>query len=135
MRMVHEDLPGKAQSGNSHRVKVRRALVVDDDPIYQEVLMKMLSVFSCSASGANSGQEALDRLVDSKVDLIFMDLNMPGMDGVQTLARIRDQDQVTPVVFVTAYPDHPLLRQVDRRGPVTVLRKPLTLNDLATVLS
>ena len=67
-----------------------RVLVVEDNPINAKVTLRLLDQLSISADGAANGQEALDRLRDGEYDLIFMDVQMPVLDGFETTRRIRE---------------------------------------------
>ena len=110
------------------------ALVVDDNAAFREVLIRLLGQYNWAAEGAEDGYQALNRVREGGFDLIFLHLMMPGMNGAETMARIRELDQGTPVVFVTAYPDSELMARALELGPVTVLRKPFAQEDLAQVL-
>jgi signal transduction histidine kinase/ActR/RegA family two-component response regulator len=82
-----------------------RALVVEDNPVNMMVLSALLERFGLTVSGARNGQEALDFLHENKVDIVFMDCQMPVMDGFETTRRLRKSsctNQHVPVIAVTA---------------------------------
>ncbi len=110
------------------------ALVVDDDTTFREVFIRTLSRFNWEAEGVEGGPQALQVLKERTFDVIFLDLWMPEMNGVETLARIREFDLETPVVIVTAYPDENLISQAREISPITLLPKPFTQVELAQVL-
>jgi len=69
----------------------RRALVVDDDPLVLEVITSMLKELGCETLTARSGTDALGRLAnDDSIELLFADINMPGLSGPQLAMRARD---------------------------------------------
>ena len=79
----------------------KRILVVDDDKMNLRrtslILEKQYDVL-----WAESGQEALDKLKGEKVDLILMDIAMPGMNGIEAFERIKKSGMDIPVIFLTA---------------------------------
>lgn len=80
-----------------------RILTVDDNEMNQQVIKELLKDTMIQIDGAMSGQEALELCRNNKYDLIFMDYIMPGMDGVETLNRLREQTETdTPVIMLTA---------------------------------
>ena len=89
----------------------RRVLVVEDNPVNQEVIHQMLRRLGCTVHLAQSGLEGLRMLCEHHFDLVLMDIQMPGMDGVETLRWFRRgpggrfsfrSAADTPVVAVTA---------------------------------
>jgi len=75
-------------------------LVVDDEEMVRKLLKRILEEAGYAAITATNGKEALDKLSQSKVDLVLLDLKMPELDGFQTLALIRKQSNVL-VMMVT----------------------------------
>ena len=82
----------------------RRVLVVEDNPVNQLVARRFLEKLGCSVDLAANGLEALDRLDQSAYDLVFMDCQMPELDGYETTGRIRRRpaDTRLPIVAMTA---------------------------------
>jgi signal transduction histidine kinase len=81
-----------------------RILIVDDRPANLLALEAVLETLGYPMVRANSGQEAIDRVAEADFALILMDVQMPGMDGFQTVAMIKEQKQRThvPIIFVSA---------------------------------
>jgi len=84
-----------------------RILVVEDNMINQKVVQGMLKHFGYAADFAVHGEQALEALDQNDYDLIFMDVQMPVMDGYTATARIREREQVKglprmPIIAMTA---------------------------------
>lgn len=81
-----------------------RILVVDDEPHIRRVLSTVLGSHGYDVCIACDGSEGLDELVNQPVDLVILDLMMPGADGLEILSRIRSDPErsETPVIILTA---------------------------------
>ena len=116
-----------------------RVLVVDDNAAAREILSTMAKTFGLEVDAAHDGAEAL-RLVATAdkmalpYDLVLMDWKMPGMDGVETVRHLRNEQLIrTPtVIMVTAYGRDEALTSASERGVAlqTVLTKPVTSSTL-----
>lgn len=88
--------------------KFDRALVilhVDDDPMNLRVVEEILGAFGHTAVRATSGQDALDRLSEQAFDVVLMDIHMPAMTGIETVAHLRARpgpEAKAPVIALTA---------------------------------
>jgi CheY-like chemotaxis protein len=104
----------------------RRLLVVDDNAANRRMMQAMLEAVGFDVTLAESGKEALERLADAVPDGMLLDLTMPGMDGVETLARIRAQAETRtlPVVGITAAMA-PNRADLARAGFSSVLTRPV----------
>ncbi len=82
-------------------------LVVDDDPVNQELLCELLQAMEYRVDGALNGEAALRQARDRQPDLILLDIMMPGMNGFEVCRRLRAAPETAkiPVVFVTALSD------------------------------
>ena len=79
-----------------------RILVVDDDPDIRKVLSVLLGSEGFAVEEAENGRKAVERvLVGPSPDLMILDIMMPGMDGLEVCARVRETSSV-PILFLTA---------------------------------
>lgn len=81
-------------------MKVQKVLVVDDEAQMRRVLRTSLMIHGYDILEASSGEEALEKLNHERCDLLLLDLNLPGIDGIETCRAIRANSQV-PVIVVS----------------------------------
>ncbi|MFN0049047.1 MAG: PAS domain S-box protein [Cytophagales bacterium] len=82
-----------------------KVLLVDDNPINQKVATEILKKLGCTVELANNGMEAILKVIESSYDIIFMDIQMPEMDGVTATKKIRELRirNLAPIIAMTAY--------------------------------
>ena len=123
-----------AQSWGS--VRGTRVLVVDDDPDMRALLASRLQHAGCVASEATSGEEALAILASrgpgEDVDLLLIDLRMPGPSGIHVLRELRAARQLPPAILMTAFAE-PSVRTEALALGIHVLDKPFTFDALRRV--
>ena len=105
--------------------RAKRILIVDDEPNVRLMFRTTLAALGAEIMTADDGEAALDRLARTSFDLILLDLKMPHVDGMETLRRLRDRDDDTPVVIVTAHGDVPHAVEAMKLGAIDFLSKPL----------
>ncbi|SEH04857.1 response regulator [Candidatus Venteria ishoeyi] len=117
-----------------------RLLLVEDNLINQQVILKMLNNLSCTVDVANNGKHALEMLKKHHYALIFMDCHMPGMDGFETTAVIREQEdklseqQAMPIIALTANAMPGDRDRCLQAGMSDYLSKPVSSHDLYQML-
>jgi CheY-like chemotaxis protein len=85
----------------------KRVLVVDDEEGIRFLYKEELEDEGCDVVLASNGEEALEVLdTDANIDLVLLDIKMPGMDGVEVLRRIKEKNKDVPVILSTAYPHY-----------------------------
>jgi len=102
-------------------------LVVDDEEAIRELMVTALASKTRDVLTAGGGDEALEIVKRSDVDLVLLDLSMPGMNGVDTFREIHTLRPALPVMIVTAYPDSDLMSKALEIGPFTMISKPVDL--------
>ncbi len=107
-----------------------RILIVDDDPDQRDLLETFLRRQGFRTRGAESGAAALELLGREPCALLITDVRMPGMSGLETLRRVREQHPRLPVLLVTAFADVRSAVAAMRDGALNYLAKPIDLDEL-----
>ncbi|MFL5662205.1 MAG: response regulator [Ktedonobacteraceae bacterium] len=112
-------------------------LLVDDDLALLQALPRMLSLrmSGIEVQTAESAQVALTMIEQHEYDAIVSDIKMPGMDGLDLLAKVQEHHPETPVVLITGHGDHELAIQALRGGAYDYLLKPIDRDDFIAALS
>ena len=84
----------------------KKILVVDDEEGLRLLYKEELEDDGAVVELASSGPEALSKLEDDSIDLILLDIKMPGMDGVEVLRMVKERWKDIPVILCTAYPHY-----------------------------
>jgi excisionase family DNA binding protein len=109
-------------------------LVVDDDEALQTMFKLFLKKSGFSRIVVGSGKEAMAALQKQKFDLCFLDLQLPDITGDEIYLHAKGIDPDLPIIIITGYPDSQMLDNILRTGPVTVLKKPLQVEQLNQAL-
>jgi CheY-like chemotaxis protein len=107
-------------------------LVVDDDLVARRVIVGALQTVFSRPESAENGEAALALAVQKPFDVIFLDVQMPGMDGFEVCSKIRETapNRATPVVFVTAHDDFETRARMDRHGGNDLMGKPFLTSEI-----
>jgi CheY-like chemotaxis protein len=103
-----------------------QVLVIDDDAVVGRSFDRVLSGKGYDVSTALSGEDALQTIEDTQFDVVFTDIRMPGMDGLEVAERIKAKCPWTPVVVVTGYGTPENEARASVLGVSGFVRKPLT---------
>lgn len=123
---AHQSLPF------THRLQV---LVVDDDDLVRNSTQTILELLGHSVTDVASGEEALEQLASGLApEVVLLDMNMPGLGGAETLARIRLNDPDLPILLATGRVDQAALDLVGAYPNVTLLAKPFSIRALQAQL-
>jgi CheY-like chemotaxis protein len=114
-----------------------RVLVVDDDPVLCEFIQEVLISEKLQAEVATNGMRALARLRDERFDVIFLDMRMPSLDGIEVATCIRSAgpNQNTPLVMITGDQDHKLMQRAFQAGVNLFLCKPVDRSRIMRLLN
>ncbi len=105
---------------------LRKVLVVDDDPVVGKSFDRVLSGKGYAVITASNGQEALRKLDAEDYDVVFTDIKMPGMNGIEVAERVKEKRPWLPVVIVTGYGSAENETRAEAAGVSGFLRKPLS---------
>lgn len=115
----------------------KTALIVDDAPTFRQMVAMALADGQFKVIEACNGQEALDKLTGSRVDIIITDVNMPVMDGITFVkqARTRPQLKSTPILMLTTESQPEIKQQGKAAGATGWIVKPFKAAQLLQVVS
>jgi two-component system response regulator HydG len=109
-------------------------LIVDDNASLCRTLSLVLGRQGYAVNTAKDGLEALDRVKENPFDMIFMDIKMPLMDGVETYRRIKKIRPEAVVMMMTAYAVEDLVQQALEEGAYGIVYKPLDIGKVVAVI-
>lgn len=104
----------------------KRVLVVDDDQVVGQSFERVLNAKGYKVDTAMSGREAFEKYAGADFDMVFMDLKMPGPDGLEVAQRIKEMNPWLPIVVVTGYGSQEQEEKAKALGVAEFLHKPLT---------
>ena len=110
-------------------------LVVDDDRVTLKYMQGVLSSMPCKIYFAQSGREALARAEKVRIDLAFIDIVMPNMDGFETMMRWKKIQPETKIVIMSSYNDDATVKRAIEQGAHTYLFKPINRIDVFSIVS
>jgi signal transduction histidine kinase/DNA-binding response OmpR family regulator/HPt (histidine-containing phosphotransfer) domain-containing protein len=134
-------LPAKpaAAADQDHAVRRLQILLAEDNPVNQMTATTMLEKLGHAVVVANNGRQALEKLSEKQFDLVFMDVQMPEMDGPTATGAIRKSEQATgrhiPIVAMTAHAMKGDREKCLEAGMDDYVSKPIRRKDLADVLA
>jgi len=105
-------------------------LITDDSNGFRKTMAMILRRKGHRVSIADSGRQAIDRIKKQSFDMVFMDIKMPGMDGVEALKKIKEKRPGTVVIMMTAYAVDDLLLQSVAEGAEGLLHKPVNMEQV-----
>ena len=102
-----------------------RILIVDDELVVRDSLGKWFTSEGYTARPVGSGREALEVIAQSSFDIALLDIKMPGMDGIELQARLKEADPDLSVVIMTGYGSVDTAVQALKRGAYDYITKPV----------
>jgi DNA-binding NtrC family response regulator len=111
-----------------------KVLIVDDEKDFVEMLSLRLSEVGEKVTPAYSGQEGLETLEKTSIDVVILDIKMPGMDGIETLREIKKQYPLVEVILLTGHGSTETAVEGMKLGAFDYLMKPADFDDLSAKL-
>ena len=110
----------------------KTVLVVDDEEVIRDFFCRTLTGYKVLT--AASGEEALDIIRKDRPDLVLLDIKMPGMDGIETLKRLKEIDSSIVVVILSAFETLETIVAATRLGAHTSISKPFDLGEMKKII-
>lgn len=113
-----------------------KILIIDDDAAFSAGLAETVTDLGHEALTAATGEVGLNQIESDGITLVFLDLRMPDLDGLEVLKRIKEniEHRETPVIILTAFADSTNTIEAMRLGAFDHLTKPVARNDIKAVL-
>ncbi len=112
-----------------------KILVVDDEPEFCRLFANILTEMGYEVSTATGGRQGLAKIRDDPPDILFLDIKMPQMDGLECLRRIRKIKRKFVVVVMTGYGDIQSAREAMQLGAHEYISKPFDLDELKRLVN
>ena len=113
---------------------MKKILVIDDEQPICKMLKKFLSRKGYQAITALSGKEGIKKVKQERPQIVLLDIKMPGIDGIETLKRIREIDKKVGIVMITVIKEDATGRKCMELGAYDYITKPFSLDYLESVL-
>jgi DNA-binding NtrC family response regulator len=102
-----------------------RILIVDDERFFREAIRDILAADGFDCIEVDTGEQALDRVDDTSLGVVILDIRLPGIDGIEVLRRLREIRPALRVIMLSASTDQELVLEALRLGACDYLAKPL----------
>jgi len=111
-----------------------KILIVDDEIDIREFAKNFFKKRGLDVSTAESGEEAVSMLIKERPHIVLLDVRMNGMDGIETLKRLRQLDKKVKVIMVTGIQEEETMKRAKELGAVDYVHKPLVLDELERIV-
>jgi excisionase family DNA binding protein len=113
----------------------RKILVIDDEKVIRTLIKETLEELGHEVALAESGAEGLKLVKEQDLDLVFLDLKMPGMDGAEVFKHIKSIKPKLSVIIITGYPESDIMARALSHGPFEIMNKPFSESDVISAVS
>lgn len=112
----------------------KRILIVDDEEGYRKVLSNSLADLGYETKAVNNGFEALEEMKRRRYSIVLLDIQMPGMDGIELLDHLQGIRFNAHIVIITAYTGEEVVKEAMKKGAKKVITKPFSMDDIEMCL-
>ncbi|SHJ07505.1 DNA-binding transcriptional response regulator, NtrC family, contains REC, AAA-type ATPase, and a Fis-type DNA-binding domains [Desulfatibacillum alkenivorans DSM 16219] len=116
------------------QTKLKTALIVDDEPVVRSGISRIVTHMGLKPDDAADGKEAISKMSDSYFDIIFLDVRMQGMGGMEVLGWIKDNNISSLVVMITGVTEPDIIIQAMKMGAFDYLAKPFGVDDIENII-
>jgi len=114
---------------------MKSVLVIDDNTEICGFMKDLLELHDCKVVIAGSGEEALHKNMDLGIDIVFIDICLPGMDGVETLRELKQRLPDARYILMSGFPMEHKIEEAFRIGAERFIKKPFGIEDIIDVLN
>ncbi|MBN1913186.1 MAG: response regulator [Candidatus Omnitrophica bacterium] len=114
--------------------KKLKVLVVDDEKIIRDFFKRLLTLLHLEVIEAEDGYKAIELAKKEKFDIFFMDVRMPGINGLETYLKLKEDNPDVKVVMMTGYAVEDILTEATKEGAHSIIRKPFDINEIKGVI-
>ncbi len=133
-RFKQEEIDQWVATNSNNPLSHMQLMVVDDDPSIRTLMGSWLTPTGCIVDSLADAESALSLLSVQYYDLIFLDLMMPTMNGVEAMRQIMKIAPDSKIVIITGYFDSKLMEDALELGPVTIVKKPFDKDTVMQVV-
>jgi DNA-binding NtrC family response regulator len=112
-----------------------KVLLVDDEAEFLDTLVKRIKKRDVNVTGVESGEKALAFLGEQAVDVVVLDVRMPGMDGIETLRELKKRHPLVEVIMLTGHASLEVAIEGMELGAFDYLMKPIDIDELIKKIS
>ncbi len=135
-KVMKRSSAGKSERKIIEQISKKKILIIDDEQSVRSSLKKILETYDHNILTATNGREGLQRVKENPgIDLILLDLVMPGLNGEKTFQKIKEINQKVKVIIITGYTDNEKLQELLDMGIDDVLLKPFEMSDILETIS
>jgi CheY-like chemotaxis protein len=110
-------------------------LVVEDDPNWREIMVELLTSAGHTITTADDGVQAIKQLGTQKFDIVIFDINLPRLNGIEAIRRLRRTEPDLPLLAMTANTDPSVSRAVLAAGANEVMHKSIPITEIVEIVS
>ncbi len=114
--------------------KCIKALVVDDEEVIRDFFARFLNLEHIDVKCVGAGQDAIEAARREKFDIVFIDMKMPNMNGLETFRELKKIDPAIKCAMITGYAVDTLLQEAMKEGAVASMQKPLDISKIDSLL-